>query len=304
MSEKEKKLTLRDFFWSFVNHFGALQLINLLFLIPVAVFGGGIFAFCWFSGTINVFVCTLIVPLLMPFATGMTYAAKNMIFGECKHPVRDYFGGIKENLKQSVFHGIFMYVVVAGLWLTFALYQQYMGTSGFVIVAFVMSIILSAIVLFMSFHVPVMIVTLKLKLKDIYKNAFIFVFAGIGGNVKTLLSFALIGSVMGMIVLCSGSNLIVGLIVAGVLFLWIAPVLCGYIITFNAYPVTKKYAIDPYKKSGGTQQKTESEDPYENITYEDIEAYLEGDPNEFVYINGRMMKRSSLQVLASKLKKP
>lgn len=302
MSEKEKKLTLRDFFWSFINHFGALQLINLLFLIPVLFFGGGIFALCWFSGTINVFVCTLIVPLLMPFAVGMTYAMKNMIFGECKHPIKDYFKGIRENLKQAFFHGIFMYVIVSGLWLTFALYQQYIGTSGFVIAAFVVSVIISAVVLFASFHVPMMIVTLKLKLKDIYKNAFIFVFAGIGGNIKTLLSFALIGSVMGMIVLCSGSNLLVGLIVAAVLFLWIGFVLCGYIITFNAYPTTKKYAIDPYKKSGNVQ-KTESENLYENITYEDIEAYLDGDPNEFVYINGRMMKRASLQVLASKLKK-
>ena len=300
--EKNKKLTLKDFFQSFWGHIGALQLINLLFLIPVAVFGGAIFVVSWFWGNINIFVCTLLVPLLMPFMVGMAYVFKNMLYGECEHPVRDYIKGIKDNLKQSIFYGLFMYVIVSGLWLSFSMYRERLAEGGWVWLLFVMSVILTVIILFMSFQIPVMIVTLQLRLIDIYKNALIFVFAGIGGNLKTLLSLLLVGSVLGMIILISASVVpLAGIIVASVLFLWIGFSLCGYIISFNAYPTTKKLAIDAYNNKSATLSK-EPTNPYEDLSYEELEPYLEGDPDEYVYVSGRMMKRSSVQALAKSIR--
>ncbi len=299
---KNKKLTLKDFFWSFWGNIKALQLINLLFLIPAAVFGGAVFGVSWFTGSVNVFVCTLLIPLLMPFMVGMAYAFKNMIYGKCEHPVRDYFKGIKENWKQSFFYGLFMYVIVGGLWLSFSMYRERLAEGSWVWLLFIMSVILAVIVLFMSFHIPVMIVTLRLRLTDIYKNALIFVFAGIGGNLKTLLSFMLVGSVLGMIALTTISIApVAGIIIAVVLFLWIGFVLCGYIISFNAYPTTKRLAIDAYNDKNESSKSKEPTDPYESLSYEDLKPFLEGDPNEYVYVNGRMMKRLTVQTLAKKL---
>ncbi len=299
---KNKKLTLKDFFWSFWGNIKALQLINLLFLIPAAVFGGAVFGVSWFTGSVNVFVCTLLIPLLMPFMVGMAYAFKNMIYGKCEHPVRDYFKGIKENWKQSFFYGLFMYVIVGGLWLSFSMYRERLAEGSWVWLLFIMSVILAVIVLFMSFHIPVMIVTLRLRLTDIYKNALIFVFAGIGGNLKTLLSFMLGGSVLGMIALTTISIApVAGIIIAVVLFLWIGFVLCGYIISFNAYPTTKRLAIDAYNDKNESSKSKEPTDPYESLSYEDLKPFLEGDPNEYVYVNGRMMKRLTVQTLAKKL---
>lgn len=297
--EKNKKLTLRDFFGSFVKNFGVLELINLIFLIPVAIFGGIIFAVTWALGSIDIFICTLMVPFLMPFMVGMAYVFKNMIFGECEHPVRAYLKGIKGNLKQSIFYGLLMYVVVGGLWLSFSAYRSWLTEGSWVWVLFILSVILAVIVLFMSFHIPIMIVTLELKLTDIYKNALIFVFAGIGGNIKTLLSLLLVMSVLGMLVLMSaGIAPIAGMIVAAVLFVFVGFIMCGYIISFNAYPTTKRLAIDA--KAAASQVKKPT-NPYEDLCYEDLEPYLEGDADEYVYISGRMMKRSSVKALAKRL---
>jgi uncharacterized membrane protein YesL len=146
-----------------------------------------------------------------------------------------------------------------GLFLLFGI-SQYDKENTFFVIYFIIAVALNVLFTMMMFYVYPMIVTFKLSLKQIFKNAFLFVHLGVKTNILTLFFCVL---------------LIVPFIIGFIYFPAIIVILplillstIGLIINFNVYPYLKKYIIDPYYKD----HPEELEELKETAIFNDREA--------------------------------
>jgi hypothetical protein len=96
----------------------------------------------------------------------------------------------------------------------------------------------------MKYYIPFLVVTFKLRLKQIYKNAFVFAVAGLKNNL--LISVVLIlvyGLLLGAILLIPNYLTIV---VVSLLWILFIPAFRSFLIQFCIFPIIKKLMIDPY----------------------------------------------------------
>lgn len=103
----------------------------------------------------------------------------------------------------------------------------------------------------MKYYIPFLMITFKLTIKQIYKNAFLFATANLPMNL--LISAALIGvySLLGgMVLLTAASNLnMLVLTLVLILFLTVVPGIRSLLIQFCIFPAIKRLIIDPYYKA-------------------------------------------------------
>ena len=290
---------LVNFFSSFFDNFGKMAVANLLFDIPLVIFGGIIALISYISGTINIFIVFLLIPIMSFVFPGIMYVCRKLTTKDKIRPTKDFFKGLKENLKYSAINGLILYIFALGIWLTFGFYRDNLD-NPMIIAAFVISIIFALYFLFMEFLISSMIVTVDLKFIQIIKNSVVLTLAGFVNNIKTLVSLMLVFSVLMTIILMTG-NLIVSIVIIGLFVLLFLPIFCAYIIMFNAYPTIDKYVITPYNKEHEAQ---EVEQKKENMVYEtdidELRELAQANPDEFVFLNGRMLKRSSIQKMLEK----
>lgn len=100
----------------------------------------------------------------------------------------------------------------------------------------------------MKFYIPFLVVTFKLKLKQIYKNAFLFAGANLPVNllisVILLAIYALLG---GILLLFAGTDFsVVVLAVVLALAVSVVPGVRSLLIQFCIFPAIKRLMIDPY----------------------------------------------------------
>lgn len=167
-----------------------------------------------------------------PFKSGFTYVIRNFARQEHAWTVSDLFAKTKENLGQSLAAFIIDLVVsscfVVAIRFYFTVSQTNVWASLFLgIVIFVM--IIFAI---MQSFTWCMMVTFKLKLKDIYKNAFLLSMATIPVN---FLSFLIRVSAAGLVFLVN----IVCYLILLVVFLSASTLLEQML----AYPTIKKFML-------------------------------------------------------------
>ncbi len=172
---------------------------------------------------------------------GAIYNLRSMVRHEPVYLWSDYFYAIKRNWKQALTVGIIDCVIL--FLLLFDYLYFYMITGSFAI-DFMFFIIFALLVLYfiMRFYIYLLLITFDLKTSKLFKNALIFAVLGIKRNIMALLG----------IVLMVALNLF--LIVAGLSIGLAAPVILpffyllgfsGFMSTYAAYPVIKKYMIDP-----------------------------------------------------------
>ena len=113
-----------------------------------------------------------------------------------------------------------------------------------------------------------MIVTFNIKLTKVFKNALIFTVLGIKRNIVALIGLAIVSAVALIPILLLVQ---VGLGIALVLPLIYYLGVCAFIYTYAAYPVIKKYMIDPVdtgkpKSSSENYEDEEVVDEIDNST--------------------------------------
>lgn len=297
-SKPEKNGALIDFLSNVLTgNFKKLVLINLLLDIPLVIIAGIIALISYLLGGIYIFVVMLVIPLLAPFSAGVFYIVRNIAKGEKIKIAEQFKRGVKDNAFQFFIQGIIHYLVFTGFYVAFEFYRNDLS-NPLIISALVASIIVALIYLFMTFNMGMMTVTVKLKSIDIFKNSLLLSFMAIVQNVKTLLAmlfiFALIFSVT---ILISDMTIVVCVLVA--LILIILPTLIFLIIGYNSYPAIKDFVID-----SKTEKKPQEEKKVmlPQLTAEELEEYAEGDPNEYVYVDGKMVKRATVLKMLEKLK--
>ena len=184
---------------------------------------------------------------------GATYNLRSMVRHEPVYLWSDYFYAIKKNWKQALAVGILDFLFL--FLLVFDYLYFYMITGSFAI-DFMFFIIFALIILYsiMRFYLYLLLITFDLKTLKLFKNALIFSVLGIKRNLMALLGIVLMVVLNGLLIL---GGLSIGLATPILLPFFYLLGFSGFMATYAAYPVIKKYMIDPYVE----QQSPDEDQP-------------------------------------------
>lgn len=200
----------------------------------------------WKLAVCSVWFIALCIPVItsgLAFA-GFTNVVRNMALDRHSFGTSDFFDTIKKNWKQALAAGIINIIIL--LILAGDIVFFYKSTDG-AIKLVGLAVVATVLFLFimMQFYMWTIMITFKLKLKQIYVNSFKFALIGLKRNVLVilinLLSFA---AIFGMLMI--NVNIITMLATALVIF--VIPPFNFMVIQFNTFEKIKKLMIIPYYK--------------------------------------------------------
>ena len=262
-----EKLRIWQFFEIFWGQLSKLSLMNMVYFVAMLPLVFGLFL-CFTidfaapsiitlrtPGSIDLIGLILIVVSVFvsfPATVGFTFVMRNIQRREHAWIWHDFIKHTKANYKKGVINGVVTLLAYYFLLNAHTLYytQQVFGSGH--VNSFLAIMMLALIVIFTwaQFYVNTMIVTFDLKLKDIYKNAFLFAISKAPLNI--LISIICLLLAFGIYVL----SLIIP-ILALALAILILYSLFGFITVFSVYPTIDKYMIAPVE---GKDEDTEVED--------------------------------------------
>ena len=221
----QEKRGIVKFLEVFGRHFWDLVFLNLLYIvfcIPIFTFG--------------------------PATAALFKVARNYSQERSCFMFHEFWKTFKSSFKQSFVTGIVDILLM--IWLPFMIvfYYNFSKVFSWGKILVVLSISLMLIIYIMHFYIYLLIISTNLKLKQIVKNSFLL--ASIGMK-KTLISFFSIVAllVVMFLILLSASN--IGLIIDLVIISALIFSGSAFIISYNCYPVIRKYVIQPYYDSKG-----------------------------------------------------
>lgn len=203
----------------------------------------------------SIVVC---IPLITigPVQAGYTYILRNYSREEHAFLWWDFKEHALKNFKQSAIISIidFFVLILFGIIINF--YFKYITDSNTIamIMIFARTLIIMAFIVYIIMHMYIypILVTFKLTIRQVYKNAFIFALAKFLPNLGILLLCAF------LILLSFYFSALIGI----VLFVFITVSTVSLITNFYVYPKLKKYMID--KIDDADEYEYEDEDEYEN----------------------------------------
>ena len=289
MTKKDWKpqYSFSRFFFNYFDNLGSLTLINLFMCIPLFAFA----AVMWFVsqnlGYVSGFIVLAAIPLMSPFYAGAFYVSSRLTRRE-DVSFKDFIKGMKQNWISFLINSIFVYIITAGLYITFSFYRGGFGNPA-IMCAFVVSLIFTLFFLFFEFGLMTMLVTVDIKISDALKNSVILVAGGLSEHCKALVSLLLVFFAVYSSLALSGGAL-AAIIILSVMCLLFLPMLSAYIVVYHVYRAVERIVISPFEERHPKSVKPEN-DAAETISQEKLAELSVGDPEEYVYLNGRMIKR-------------
>lgn len=188
----------------------------------------------------------------------------------------DFFESVKKNRRPALIVGIINLVItliliynlvtlipimIPGLYLFLGWAQEDIPAARDLttLETIVMVVSLMGYVTFtwMKYYIPFLLITFKLKIKQIYKNAFLF--AGANMKVNLLISVILIAlyGVLGFVVLATANTEVNYLVLTIVLALCVSivPAFRSFLIQYSIFPCIKRLIIDPYYEANPNADK-------------------------------------------------
>lgn len=304
---EQRKLGLVKLLGSLFKNFPKLMLTNLLFVVPFAVFS---VLFYWLGTALNflnIITLSLTVIPIMPFFAGVTMVTRNMVRGDNKIPVVSlFFSGIKENGLKFLLHGIVLYVAIIFSYFSITMYAGLGSQNPIFYSVMALSILISVAFLFTFFNLPLMTVTFDLSLKDIYKNCALMSFGELKSNFFALLGVVLLGVFCLSFLIVSGTALWVLILTAVFVYLLI-PSVMSFLINYSVYKGMMSLLLAKerrqkeiekeilYKKNPALKKQEEDKRRQEDLAdFADIEIDESANGDEYIFHNGKMIKRSLL----------
>ncbi|MCI6824251.1 MAG: DUF624 domain-containing protein [Ruminococcus bromii] len=270
-------------FSRFFRFFPKLFTAGLMYSVPLAVFTGIFVLISYLTGFNNVIIWGLGLIPSFPFYAGLVMIIRKYAVEKQEPPLfKTFFTAVKDNLKRFLIHGVVLYMIIAfGM---FAILYYYTLSQTDVVFGSVLTIymIFVAILIVMMFYVPIMEITYELKLKDIYKNAFLLVFGKILRNLIALVFLAAVTAVTILAFVFSRDAMyFVTLAIVVALY----PLLYSYIST----AIISKGLQDSV---GSFSAKPIDEKKIEEQREQDaIAAASDTSDSDYVFVNGRMIKK-------------
>lgn len=194
-------------------------------------------------------VLMIFIPVVTigPVQAGFTYIMRNYSREEHAFIWWDFKENFIKNFKQGmIITGIDIVVMyVLGIALNF-----YSSSKGILSIAATSFVFLSIIIYsIMHLYLYPMLVTVKLGVKDLYKNSFIFSIIKLFPNILFLILNVLLA-------VATFYNFIIGII----LYLLITPCFVGLMNNFFVNPTIKKYVIDPLQPAVVEEEDIDGDD--------------------------------------------
>ncbi|NLC68849.1 MAG: YesL family protein [Clostridiaceae bacterium] len=221
----------------------------------------------------------LCIPLITvgPVQAGYTYILRNYSREEHAFLWWDFKDSAIENFKQSLIISIidFFALIIFGIVINFYFSLNVEDTvmAMFSLIARTFIILAFIVYLMMHMYIYPMLVTFKLTIKQLYRNAFIFSMAKFFPNLGILLLC------IALILLSFCFNVVIGII----LFLFITVSTIGLITNFYVYPKLKKYMID----------KIEVEEDDEDDEYGEDDESDEGEDTDGIHGDEKAMDQKN-----------
>ena len=118
--------------------------------------------------------------------------------------------------------------------------------------------------------------------------------SNISMHLKTIFALLFLAFVLYTIAV-SIPSMIIMLIVFGVLTAVLLPTLITYIVVFNSYQTIEKHVIKPFQSQTEKEEKERIEkEKEESLTVEELLPLSKGDPEEYVFLNGKTLKRKTI----------
>ena len=201
----------RNYFDILGRKFWKLIQLNLLYvLVNILFFGASIFLvtlYDWRSIIDALIKGQLIrlpflpfIPLMLtgPFTAGLTYVVRNFSRQEHAFVCSDFFEHSWKNVKQALITSILQVLVLYLFTMAFFFYRQVFIAQGLNYgILLGLTLVLSILLLSMSFYIYPMIVTFDMKLVHIFKNAWIFAMSKLPQNIFILI---ILGAVHGLLI--------------------------------------------------------------------------------------------------------
>ncbi len=271
-------------FIRFFRFFPKLFTAGLMYSAMLALFTGLFVLISYLIGFNNIILWGLGIIPSFPFYAGLVMVVRKYALEKEEPPLfRTFFEAVKENLKRFLIHGVVLYLIVACG--TFAIIYYFTMAQTDIVFSSILTIymIFVAVLIVVMFYVPIMEVTYDLKLKDIYKNAFLLVFGKILRNLIALVLVAVLGGLAFLALTFAGTELYplaVAIITAffPLLFCYVS----GSVISkglqesvgsFKASPIIDEQAL--------AEQKEQDANAVANDTSD----------SDYVFVNGRMIKK-------------
>lgn len=195
-----------------------------------------------FALTFPLVMFLMVIPVISvgPAQAGLTYLLRCFSYEMPTFNWSDFKDKMKETLKQGLAVTFINLFAIIFLILDFYLYSQINDNANFLFsIANGLLIVVFLIFLMMNMYIYPMMVTYSLKLKNIYKNAFLFAFAKFLPNLGILLICALLIIVPILLVQLTGS--VITLTILYTFYVILGFALPGLIVNFYINPVIDKY---------------------------------------------------------------
>ena len=256
-----EKRRIWQFFEIFFGQLSKLSVINMIYFVAMLPLVLGLWL-CFridFSspsilvlrvpGTLDLIGFILLIVSVFvsfPATAGFTYVIRNIQRREHAWMWHDFKKHIRANYKKGVINGAVTLVLYYLLINAHGLYLgQYVFPSATLNTVFsVVMMLLIVLFTWSQFYVNTMIVTFDLKMRDIYKNAFLFAISSAPRNLLVSIICLILG--FGVYVLFLAIPPLAILLAFLILYS-----LFGFITVFTIYPTIDKYmiAVAPNKKA-------------------------------------------------------
>lgn len=310
MASNNKTLPIAVFFSRLFRGFPRLLLTNLIFAVPLGAFFGLFYLINELTGLhSNLFVLLTVIPVF-PFYAGVVQVTAQMSQSDDKFPVFSTFvSAVRDNFLPFLLHGVVLYLAVFFSYWSISLYAQLGKVQPMFYTLMVVSAIIGLFFLFLFFYLPAMTVTFDIKLRSVYKNSFLMTFGELKYNLLAFFGLFLLSAVCATFLIAAGGSRIAIIIVTAVLAFAVVPAVAAFIIHSAVYRrmylmvvdnASQSAAVDgkvsqKQKKLQELKKKEQQKELDEELKKFDLDA--EGDDNEYVYFNGRMVKRGVIRRL-------
>ncbi len=297
------------FFEIYFRKLSKLVQINLIFLIPLIAVSALMILFyaspthftleLSYEGDAlrldawNLYVVPIPLILLAPFTAGLTLVTRNFVREEHAFVWSDFWEAVKNNWKYFLLNGVVIYLAYVVLSYSLIYYYTRAASEPLFYILFWLCILITLLFLFAQYYIPVMFVTFDLRFGQIYKNALIFILAGLGRNfLITVLLVALLCLVLLI-------PLPFTILAAVILILFFLFSFISFLINFTVYPVIDRYMVQPYYRKLEEEKESADVKREEDPLAEKFPGLFENDAAEeeepkekYVYINGKLVKQS------------
>ncbi len=276
--KKFNQTAFSRFFIKFPNLF----LAGVLYSLSLALFTGIFVLISHLTGFNNIIIWGLGIIPSMPFLAGLTMIVrKYAVDKEDTKVISTFFKTVKDNFLRFLVHGVVAYLITACSF--FALLYYYTLSKVDVVFGSVLTLylIFTLLLIVMMYYVPIMTITYELKMKDIYKNAFLLVFGKILRNLIATVCIAIVSAAALLLLIFSkGVLFTVSAAVVTMLFPLIAVYIVVAIISGGLQDAVGKFA--------GIKDDKET-DEVDTPNLNEIIS-IEGNNSDYVFVNGKMIK--------------